>query len=314
MLAYQLKSVNFTVADLEEKIGPYTYRPLSHGQMQLTTFSAINGNYADYPQYVMPIQDRSLNTIGVALRVNVSKRNIPPRVVEDELKKRVKKIESTGQKLEKRDIKALKEQVVAELVDQAFANEKEIDYFIDFKNQIVFAGATSEANAEKGFALIRKMLGTFSVVPLIYETEINRKLNQVFVQGKTTGTDSEYVVSNKFKLSEVEQANCTVTNNQADESLPALRSLVDESAMEVMQLEIHNEKLSYSMIKSKLGTNALLYKNIRPAIESGADLEISEDRLDEARQMIAILTLNDMNKIVEDSKVIFGGLVSGLVN
>lgn len=310
MLAYQLKSVNFTVADLEEKIGPYTYRPLSHGQMQLTTFSAINGNYADYPQYVMPIQDRSLNTIGVALCVNISKRNIPPKVVEGELKKRVKKIESTGQKLEKKDIKELKEQVVAELVDQAFANEKEIDYFIDFKNQIVFAGATSEANAEKGFALIRKMLGSFSVIPLMYEIEINRKLNQIFVQGTTTGADSEYVVSNKFKLSEVDQTNCTVTNNQAEYSLPALRTLVDELAMEVTQLEILNEKLNYSITKSKSGSNSLLYKNIRPTIEYGADLEMSEDRIDEARQMIATLTLDDMNKIVEDSKAIFGGLIT----
>ena len=296
-----------------------TYRPLSSGQSKLTTFSAINGNNADEPQYLHEIKNSLNETIGFALRVNIAKRDLPKKLIDNEVEKRVKKMENAGQKLEKADNIRIKEDVVSELLDKAFPKEKEIDIFIDLKTGLVFTGATSETIAENCFALIRKVLGTFPAAPLIYENPIETILNNIFLNDGVQLSKSKLTIALKFKLTETDTVTSSITNNFASCSLRSLQDLVKERQLVINQLELFDaeNKMSFIVVAPKLSSNnsctikaiqtdLIEQMNEYTAGQEGASDEQKEKIDESCRQFTSAHLLKTMLKITENTSEMFG--------
>lgn len=321
MLAYEIKEIEKTALldhdQLLQAVLRMPYRPLSHGQDKLTTFSAVNGNNSDQPQYVYPIEESGGKVIGYALCVNMAKRDLPAKFVANEVARRVKKLEEqTGQELEKADLKRIKEETISELIDKAFPKEKEIDLFIDIKNSLVFVGATSETAAEQCFALLRKVLNSFPAVPLVYDNDIESVLNGIFLKGTIEISNTEVHIAPKFKLSEYDSANYNVTNNLTECPLESLQELVREKSLTTVQLELITPEANFIVVKPKAGkNNTPTYKGVDTHLQSLLEERMEEDAenqssdaeglQDEYRRFSAEHLIKTMKKIVDYSDKLF---------
>ena len=320
MIAYQISDIEKTnlqdVDSLLQGVLKATYRPLSKGQASLTTFSAINGNNANEPEYLHEIKDPRNETIGVALRVNIAKRDLPNKFVKNEIERRIKKLESAGQKLEKADKKRIKEDVVNELIDKAFPKEKEVDIFIDLRNGLVFVGASSASVAENCFAFIRKVLNTFPAIPIRYEKEIGRELDNIFLQNGTRLKTATLDIAMKFKLTELDTLTYSVTNNLTECPLQSLQHLVQSRELTVSQLELadKNNELFFIIVGPKVGgANMPTFKGIETNLPdllneraAGATDDVDEELLHkEFRAFSAEQMLKSMNKIVSYTMEMF---------
>lgn len=320
MIAYQISDIEKTelkdIDSLLQNILKATYRPLSHGQAELTTFSAINGNNSHEPEYLHEIKNAQNETIGVAFRINIAKRDLPNKFVKNEIERRIKKLELAGQVLEKADKKRIKEDVINELIDKAFPKEKEIDIFIDLQKGLVFVGATSNSSAEKCFAFIRKNLNTFPVIPIMYEKDIGSELDRIFIENGKSLKSTELGIAMKFKLTELDTFTYSVTNNLTEYPLQSLQNLVQERELTVSQLELtdkHNN-LFFIIVSPKIGgVNTPTFKGVETGLtellnERIADVpEDTDEELihKELRAFSAEQLLKSMNKIMDYTQEIF---------
>lgn len=316
VITYKLPKIEFTVEELNHRLSAKAYHPLLGGQLSLTSFSAVateGEGDLEIPVFAKAIQDNSLKDIGAYLTVNIANRNIPPKVIDDEYKRRLKAMEkSSGKKLHKAEKIALKEDVINSLADKGFPSEKTIDIIIDLRSAVVFVGTTSAATAEKCFAAIRKVIGTFNAVPIKFGEVAGAVFKQIFVDETVQGSDTKYYTSNKFKLCEFEQSSCSVTNNMTEYPLEALRELVKSNCLEVVQLEIYSAEISYSMLSSKQSAAIVQYKNINAtASKAKIDEAKADDKSNHENEhfvaMEAFLWLEDLNRILKNSEVFFGG-------
>lgn len=317
VLAYQLGKNELNLKDtnnLNDLILTKAYHPLGKGQFSASTFQPLNGINAENPYYLFEVKDGGLNTIALYLSINLAKRNLPNSVIKQELEKRIKALEKrTNQKVSKQDKLNIKNQVMAELTDRAFVNEKVIDLLIDLRSEIIFVGTSSNSVAENCLALLRKILGSLPVTMIEYENEIAPVLDKVFVRGEVDIEGHNLIVSDKFKLIEPLDKGA-VTNNFAECSTPALRQLVNNGELTIKQLEFAAERVKYSIACQNSNSSAPSYRNI--VVDSRFD-EVFGDRsantseneeayYQEVYQLILTEMLSAFESILHNSEVLFG--------
>ena len=94
---------------------------------------------------------------------------LPAEVVSRELNKRITALEEKEQrKLKKVERLALKDDVIATLLPQAFSRIKTTALYIDTVKQLIFVDAASSKTSEDALALLRKSLGSLPVIPLTF--------------------------------------------------------------------------------------------------------------------------------------------------
>jgi recombination associated protein RdgC len=101
-----------------------------------------------------------------AFSIGINKKILPASVVNERLGKKVAEIaEKEGRKVNSKERKRLRDDIVTEMLKQAFVKSSRINAWIDFKNGFVFVDASSRKNAELVVSEVRKALGSFPAIP-----------------------------------------------------------------------------------------------------------------------------------------------------
>ncbi|WKT00482.1 recombination-associated protein RdgC [Gallibacterium salpingitidis] len=104
---------------------------------------------------------------------------IPAATVKKHLAERIKQLEEAQQrKLKKAEKQALKDDVMAKLITQAFSRYTHTALIIDTKKQFIYVDAASSKRAEDALALLRKSLGSLPVVPLIFNNDVSTVMTE----------------------------------------------------------------------------------------------------------------------------------------
>ncbi|MDF3917480.1 recombination-associated protein RdgC [Salinicola salarius] len=106
-------------------------------------------------------------------------RLLPASVVNEEVAERADERKAAeGQPLSRRERQLLKEQVMDELLPQAFTQTKRFELWWDTANRIVGIHAGSRKAAEEALDLLRQSLGSLKVTPLATKTPPSRGMTQ----------------------------------------------------------------------------------------------------------------------------------------
>lgn len=157
--------------DLEATLVEFAFRPVSPREARRVGWAPPAGKRGEMLSH--EIQRHILLTM---LR---QERLLPAAVVNDEVVERADEREAAeGQPLSRRERLLLKEQVLEELLPQAFTRTKRIDVWWDTANRIIGINAGSRKAAEEALDLLRQSLGSLKVTPLATKTPPSRAMTQ----------------------------------------------------------------------------------------------------------------------------------------
>ncbi len=101
------------------------------------------------------------------MKLMIEQRVLPSAVVRRRVEERAAQIEqATGRKPGKKQAKELKEEIVLELLPQAFTKQAEIQVWLDPKQRLLMVDASSPAKADEVVTQLVKALGGLSLTPL----------------------------------------------------------------------------------------------------------------------------------------------------
>ncbi|MDC9654374.1 recombination-associated protein RdgC [Xanthomonas perforans] len=101
------------------------------------------------------------------LTVGGQDRMLPPTVVNDSLAKKVAEYtQKEGRRPGGKTRKAMKEELVHDLLPKAFVKSSRIDVILDQQHGVAFVNTSSRKKAEDAMSQIRGMLGSFPALPL----------------------------------------------------------------------------------------------------------------------------------------------------
>lgn len=148
---------------LEEALEALAARPLGGSEPRRLGWCAPAGRAGT--QRLHELQGQRLMT---ALR---QERLLPTAVVREEVEERAADLETReGRKLRRQEKLAIKEQVVEELLPQAFIRSQKVDLWWDSRHDLIGVNASSRKRAEEVLDLLRETLGSLKVTPLTSQT------------------------------------------------------------------------------------------------------------------------------------------------
>lgn len=148
---------------LEEALGALAARPLGGSEPRRTGWQPPAGRSGT--QRLHELKGHRLIS---ALR---QERLLPSVVVREEVDQRAVDIEAReGRKLRRQEKLAIKEQVVEELLPQAFVKVQRIDLWWDTTRSLIGVNCASRTRAEEVLDLLRETLGSLKVTPLATQT------------------------------------------------------------------------------------------------------------------------------------------------
>jgi recombination associated protein RdgC len=146
-------------ADLEAALGEHVLKPVGPLEMASRGFVSPFGRDAQAMHH--RLGDSLWLTVGGEDRL------LPSAVVNDELGKRIAKLEEReGRKLGGRARKRLKEDLLHELLPRAFVKPMRLDGALDAKHGVVAVDTSSKKSAEAWVSELRHALGSFPALPL----------------------------------------------------------------------------------------------------------------------------------------------------
>lgn len=157
--------------DLEAALAEFAFRPVSPREAKRVGWSAPGGRGSE--RRVHEIQGHRLISM---LR---QERLLPATVVNEEVnERREAREQAEGQPLSRRERQLLKEQVLEELLPQAFTRTQRVELWWDTRNRLMGINASSRKRAEEVLDLLRQSLGSLKVTPLATRTPPARGMTQ----------------------------------------------------------------------------------------------------------------------------------------
>ncbi|WP_110685107.1 recombination-associated protein RdgC [Salinicola aestuarinus] len=151
------------LGDLEAALAACAFRPVSDREMRRVGWTPPAGRQGE--RYAHEIQGHRLFAM---LR---QERLLPAAVVNEEVNERREARElHEGQPLNRRERQLLKEQVIEELLPQAFTRTQRIEVWWDTRRRLIGINAASRKRAEEVLDLLRQTLGSLKVTPLATKT------------------------------------------------------------------------------------------------------------------------------------------------
>lgn len=301
--------------DFRQALMSLPYRPIGENEAKIMTFMPVNGLEADNPEYFYEIKDAGMKLVGALLRVNVAKRIVPKPAIIRKLNEQIKEYKQRfNEEPTKQHLKEWKEDIHEKLLKKVLPTEKVIDVMFDFKASQIYVGVSSASVAEDCFALIRRVLQSFPVVPAVYEKSVSSILNNLFIEGQMQFTDGRIVSTQKFKLMEMEDNANTVTNNMAECPLDALHGFVQDGLMSIKQIDVFTDKLSCTFAIPNNHDTLIQFKGIKTGVESlleerneGQEDISKEELMEDNRQFMAGHLLSCYRNLLAITKEMFGG-------
>lgn len=151
-----------TLVCLEEVLPEHRLRPV--GPLEMATRGFVSPLGRNEEALTQSVYHYALMVVGHQERM------LPSSVVNDELANRVQKIaEEEGRKVNGRERKRMKDDVVNELLPRAFVRSSRMAVYADVSEGWLVFDTASRKSAENSLSQIREAMGSFPAVPLAPE-------------------------------------------------------------------------------------------------------------------------------------------------
>lgn len=181
-----------------------------------------------------------------------NKRDLPASVVKAAVEKKVESIElSQGRKVYKKERDQIKDEIIIDMLPNAFIKTSRIYAIIDSKSGMIFIGHSSKTKCEEMLNAIRSVLGSLPVRPLEFNleqcdvmTKILRYGSHVFECGtKATLKDIEGIETVKF-------TNHDLGSEEVIDHIDAGKVVTEIELLSKQDIRfVLNEKLTLKQIK-----------------------------------------------------------------
>ncbi len=155
--------------DIEATLAEFALKPV--GPLEPSSRGFVPPFGRDEPAYSHRVGDALWITMGSEDRL------LPGSVIQDEVGKRIAKIEEKGaRKLGGKARRALKEDVIHDLLPRAFVRPSRVNAMLDLAQGFIAVDTSSRKAAENVVSAVRQALGSFPALPLNAEVSPRQRL------------------------------------------------------------------------------------------------------------------------------------------
>jgi recombination associated protein RdgC len=181
----------------------------------------------------------------IFFKLNIQDKLIPAAVVEREVSKRVKKIETEqDRKVGKKEKTSIKDEVIFEFLPKAFVVESSIEAFIDIENRLLVVDTSSASKADLLVSFLRKTFGSLDCFPIAVQSPIAFILTN-WVDGSTRIPET-LTLTGDYKLSSPEGEKKAGMKGFSGNSVDLVSHLVTEDGNQVIELSARYTSLNHS--------------------------------------------------------------------
>lgn len=156
------KDLTKSLKSLDTDLAKKPLRPC--GKIELATRGFVSPHGQDSEELVHRVQNFVLVTIGAEDKL------MPASVVNDELSARLQKIKAkSGKNVGSRERKRLKEEILTDLLPQAFIRRSRRNAYLDMENGWLVLDTSSRKVAEECLTELREAMGSFPATPMAPE-------------------------------------------------------------------------------------------------------------------------------------------------
>ena len=172
MMVYRLnRDIPLSADEMEKQLDAFTFSPCGSQDMSKTGWVSPMGNRSDALTHE--------NKGQIVICARKEEKILPSPVVKQALEAKIDKLESEqSRKLRKTEKDSLKDEVLHSLLPRAFSRFSQTYLWIDTVNNLIMVDCASAKKAEDTLALLRKSLGSLTVVPLTLESPIELTLTE----------------------------------------------------------------------------------------------------------------------------------------
>lgn len=254
---------------LETVLDQHRLRPV--GPLEMSTHGFVSP-FGDEEGKALShtVGDYTLLTVGSEHKL------LPGGVVNAALRKRCQAIEQeTGKPVRGKARKALKEEIIHELLPKAFVSGGRLNLYLDVKKGWIVVDTGSRKSAENAVTAVREALGSFPALPIAPE-ESPRQLMTHWVADQTPPEGLAIGDACELKEPGGAQGATIRAKNQdlaAEELLEHLRN-----GKQVAQLAVVFEERLQFTLNEELGLKSLKFLDVAMAgLEEGSDAESELD-------------------------------------
>lgn len=224
---------------------------------------------------------------GTLITVTEQLKKVDANALKTKTKERVEKLSfSEDRKLSKKEIDTISMEVTEELLPQTFPKaEKNFRVFFR-KDGLVFVEGSSK-RADDIFSFIRKVLGSFPIVPVETEETVNSYLEALILTKK----EDSFELLEKAKLTTLNEGVVSLSKISLEET--ALADLVKESAY-IESIELLWDGVLRFNIKEDFSFSGIKYENTLSKSSIEADLAESQEE-----STIEFIQITELSKVVD---------------
>jgi recombination associated protein RdgC len=210
----------------------------------------------------------------IFFKLNIQDKLIPAAVVDREVSKRVKKIETEqDRKVGKKERTGIKDEVIFEFLPKAFVVESSIEAFIDIDNRLLVVDTSSASKADLLVSFLRKTFGSLDCFPIAVQSPIAFILTN-WVDGSTRLPEA-LTLTGDYKLSSPEGEKKAGMKGFPGDSVDLVSHLVTEDGNQVIELSLRYQDDQRGELAFNFDEN-FRFKGIEHDYHDDAEYETTE--------------------------------------
>ncbi len=235
----------------------------------------------------------------IMLCAQTQEKVLPHSVVNELTAEKIEAIENQdARKLTRKERSALKDEVIFQLLPQAFSFKKKLFAYIDVKEGWIVVDSAASGKAEDMLSLLRKSLGSLPVVPL----NTQQSPTSVMTRWLQQQLPADIVINDEAELLSVEREGATIRCKRHDLTTPHILQLL-ENNMQVNKLAIEWSERLTCVLDANLAVKRLKFTDL--VLEKAGDINSDSDieRFDADFSIMTLELRSFLNRLVE----LFGG-------
>ncbi|OUD13878.1 recombination-associated protein RdgC [Thioflexithrix psekupsensis] len=296
-----LKPITLTEQILQDRLKTALFRPCGQLEMESTGWVSPFGRESE--AFTLAYQGCFLVT------AKRQERLLPASVVQEVLAERIEAIEMREQRrVRGKEKKALQEEIIRELIPQAFTRSQKMQAYIDTKNGWLILNTSNRKKAQDMIQLLRQTLGTLPVVVPQFKHPPATVLTQWLA---TQDYPSDFALADACQLVDTGTEGATVSCRHQDLSAEEVHGHLKAGKAVNRLALIWADRLSF-VIDEECVIKRLQMEEIDTDADQSSEVSVQETlphAINDAQQLEAdfILLTAELTALIQRLIVVFGG-------